>query len=163
VAEELEALTEAGLPFQIVPGVSAVSACAAYAGIPLTMRDEARAILIATGHTSDHRAADLSAFEDGQTLALYMAVANFGAIAERLVELGHPRDLPLAVVEHGTTEKQRVILSTLAGLSTLAEEHGVQSPALLLIGKTVRYAERYAWFNPRILQDEHASALRQAI
>jgi uroporphyrin-III C-methyltransferase/precorrin-2 dehydrogenase/sirohydrochlorin ferrochelatase len=163
VAEELEALTVAGLPFQIVPGVSAVSACAAYAGIPLTMRDEARAILIATGHTSDHGAADLSAFRDGQTLALYMAVANFGAIAERLVELGHPRDLPLAVVEHGTTEQQRVILSTLAGLPTLAEEHTVESPALLLIGKTVRYAERYAWFNPRLLHSGQASALAQAI
>ena len=163
VAEELEALTAAGLPFQIVPGVSAVSACAAYAGIPLTMREEARAILIATGHTSDHGAADLSAFRDGQTLALYMAVANFGAIAERLIELGHPRDLPLAVVEHGTTEKQRVILSTLAALPTLAEEHKVESPALLLVGKTVRYAERYAWFNPRILLAEQASALAQAI
>jgi len=163
VAEELEALTAAGLPFQIVPGVSAVSACAAYAGIPLTMRDEARAILIATGHTSDHGAADLSAFRDGQTLALYMAVANFGAIAERLIELGHPRDLPLAVVEHGTTEQQRVILSTLAELPTLADEHKVESPALLLVGKTVRYAERYAWFNPRILLAEQASALAQAI
>ena len=163
VAEELEALTEAGLPFQIVPGVSAVSACAAYAGIPLTMRDEARAILIATGHTSDHGAADLSAFRDGQTLALYMAVANFGAIAERLIELGHPRDLPLAVVEHGTTERQRVILSTLAGLPALAAEHAVESPALLLIGTTVRYAERYAWFNPRMLLAEQASALAQAI
>lgn len=163
VAEELEALSAAGLPFQIVPGVSAVSACAAYAGIPLTMREEARAILIATGHTSDHGAADLSAFRDGQTLALYMAVANFGAIAERLIELGHPRDLPLAVVEHGTTEKQRVILSTLAALPTLAEEHKVESPALLLVGKTVRYAERYAWFNPRVLLAEQASALAQAI
>jgi uroporphyrin-III C-methyltransferase/precorrin-2 dehydrogenase/sirohydrochlorin ferrochelatase len=163
VAEELEALTEAGLPFQIVPGVSAVSACTAYAGIPLTMRDEARAILIATGHTSDHGAADLSAFRDGHTLALYMAVANFGAIAERLIELGHPRDLPLAVVEHGTTERQRVILSTLAGLPTLAAEHKIESPALLLVGKTVRYAERYAWFNPRMLLAEQASALAQAI
>ena len=163
VAEELEALTAAGLPFQIVPGVSAVSACAAYAGIPLTMRDEARAILIATGHTSDHGAADLSAFRDGQTLALYMAVANFSAIAGRLIELGHPRDLPLAVVEHGTTEQQRVILATLAELPTLAGEHAVESPALLLVGKTVRYAERYAWFNPRILLAEQASALKQAI
>jgi uroporphyrin-III C-methyltransferase/precorrin-2 dehydrogenase/sirohydrochlorin ferrochelatase len=163
VAEELEALTAAGLPFQIVPGVSAVSACAAYAGIPLTMRDEARAILIATGHTSDHGAADLSAFRDGQTLALYMAVANFGAIAARLIELGHPRELPLAVVEHGTTERQRVILATLAELPTLAADHAVESPALLLVGKTVRYAERYAWFNPRILHSGQANALAKAI
>jgi siroheme synthase len=163
VAEELEALTEAGLPFQIVPGVSAVEGCAAYAGIPLTMRDEARAILIATGHTSDHGAGDLSAFRDGQTLALYMAVANFGAIAARLIELGHPRELPLAVVEHGTTEKQRVIRSTLAELPTLAAEHKIESPALLLIGKTVRYAERYAWFNPESLRSADANELAEAI
>jgi uroporphyrin-III C-methyltransferase/precorrin-2 dehydrogenase/sirohydrochlorin ferrochelatase len=163
VAEELEALTTAGLPFQIVPGVSAVEACAAYAGIPLTMRNEARAILIATGHTTDHDAADLSAFRDGQTLALYMAIAHFGTIAARLIELGHSRELPLAVIEHGTTEKQRVILATLAELPGLAEEHQVQSPALLLIGKTVRYAERYAWFNPRVLQTKQDPDLAEAI
>lgn len=151
IAEELEALTEAGLPFQIVPGVSAVEGCAAYAGIPLTMRNESRAILIATGHTTDHSAADLSAWRPGQTLAIYMAISNFGAIAERLLELGHPPGLPLAVVENGTTEAQRVIQSTLGELASLAEEHGVKSPALLLIGETVRYADRYGWFNPRLI------------
>jgi len=151
VAEELEALSEAGLPFQIVPGVSAVSGCAAYAGIPLTLRDEARAILIATGHTTDHSAADLAAFRPDQTLALYMAVANFGAIADRLAELGHPQDLPLAVIENGTADDQRVILSTLAQLPSLASEHAVQSPALLLVGNTVRYARRYGWFNPEVV------------
>jgi uroporphyrin-III C-methyltransferase/precorrin-2 dehydrogenase/sirohydrochlorin ferrochelatase len=149
VSEELEALTEAGLPFQVIPGVSAVEGCAAYAGIPLTMRDEARAVLIATGHTTDHGAADLSAYRPDQTLALYMAIANFGAIAERLTELGHPGDLPLAVIENGTTSDQRVIRSRLAKLPTIAAEHEIQSPALLLIGQTVRYAERYGWFNPR--------------
>jgi uroporphyrin-III C-methyltransferase/precorrin-2 dehydrogenase/sirohydrochlorin ferrochelatase len=152
VSEELEALTRAGLPFQIVPGVSAVEGCAAYAGIPLTMRDEARAVLIATGHTTDHNAADLSAYRPEQTLALYMAISNFGAIAEKLIELGHPRDLPLAVIENGTTERQRVISSTLEKLPAMAAEHKIQSPALLLIGQTVRYAERYAWFDPRAVE-----------
>jgi uroporphyrin-III C-methyltransferase/precorrin-2 dehydrogenase/sirohydrochlorin ferrochelatase len=151
VGEELEALREAGLPFQIVPGVSAVSGCAAYAGIPLTLRDEARAILIATGHTTDHGAADLAAFRPDQTLALYMAVANFDAIASRLIELGHPRDLPLAIIENGTSADQRVIISSLAELPSLAADQDVRSPALLLIGKTVRYAQRYGWFNPEVL------------
>ena len=154
VAEELEALSEAGLPFQVVPGVSAVEGCSAYAGIPLTMRDKARAVLIATGHTTDHGSAGLSAYRPDQTLALYMAVANFGAIAARLIELGHPRDLPLAVVENGTTARQRVIRATLAELTTLAAEHDVHSPALLLIGQTVVYADRYGWFNPRIVTSE---------
>lgn len=163
VGEELEALTEAGLPFQIVPGVSAVSGCAAYAGIPLTMRDEARAVLIATGHTTDHDAGDLTAYRPGQTLAVYMAIANFGTVAARLIELGHPRDLPLAVIENGTTAKQRVILSCLQALPDLATEHAIESPALLLIGKTVAYAERYAWFNPRLVQPATADALARAI
>ncbi len=163
IGEELEALTEAGLPFQIVPGVSAVEGCAAYAGIPLTLRDEARAILIATGHTTDHTAADLSAYREDQTLALYMAVANFEAIAERLIGLGHPRDLPIAVIENGTLSRQRVIRSTLAELPAVAAEEDVQSPALLLIGKTVRYAERYGWFSPELIGLAESGSLADAI
>jgi uroporphyrin-III C-methyltransferase/precorrin-2 dehydrogenase/sirohydrochlorin ferrochelatase len=163
VGEELEALTAAGLPFQIVPGVSALEGCAAYAGIPLTLRGEARAILVATGHTTDHDAADLSAYRAGQTLALYMAVANFAAIAARLMELGHSGDLPLAVIENGTTEAQRVIRTKLRELPTIAVEHDVQSPALLLVGETVRYAERYAWFNPSVLDLKRANDLAKVI
>jgi uroporphyrin-III C-methyltransferase/precorrin-2 dehydrogenase/sirohydrochlorin ferrochelatase len=161
--EELEALTVAGLPFQIVPGISAVEGCAAYAGIPLTMRDQARAILIATGHTTDQTAADLSAYRPDQTLALYMAVANFAEIAQRLIELGHPRNLPLAVIENGSLESQRVIRSTLGSLATIAVEHKIVSPALLLIGETVRYAGRYAWFNPRIVDLKSKTDLARAI
>jgi uroporphyrin-III C-methyltransferase/precorrin-2 dehydrogenase/sirohydrochlorin ferrochelatase len=163
VSEELEALTEAGLPFQVIPGVSAVEGCAAYAGIPLTMRDEARAVLIATGHTTDHSAADLSAYRPDQTLALYMAIANFGAIASRLIELGHPDDLPVAVIENGTTDQQRVIRSTLKKLPTIAAEQNIQSPALLLIGQTVRYAERYGWFNPRAVAVDSPGSLANVI
>jgi uroporphyrin-III C-methyltransferase/precorrin-2 dehydrogenase/sirohydrochlorin ferrochelatase len=162
IGEELEALTAAGLPFQIVPGVSAVEGCAAYAGIPLTMRDEARAIVIATGHTTDHSAADLSSYREGQTLALYMAVAHFEQIAATLIELGHPQDLPVAVIENGTTDRQRVIRSTLGNLPQLVASHDIQSPALLLCGKTVRYAGRYGWFNPevvRTLTDDLARAI----
>jgi len=150
--EELEALTEAGLPFQIVPGVSAVEGCAAYAGIPLTLRGAARAILITTGHTEDHVAADLSAFREGQTLALYMAVAHFDAIAARLLANGHGAETPAAIIEHGTTEAQRVIRTSLGELNGSRLRHRIESPALLLIGETVRLADRYAWFNPRLLR-----------
>ena len=161
VAEELEALTEAGLPFQIVPGVSAVEGCAAYAGIPLTRRGDARAVLIATGHTIEHDAADLTAWHPEQTLALYMAIANFEPIAGRLIELGHRLDLPLAIIENGTTAEQRVICSTLERLPGLAAEHQVRSPALLLIGETVRYAERYAWFNPKLVKSKLRDTLAE--
>jgi uroporphyrin-III C-methyltransferase/precorrin-2 dehydrogenase/sirohydrochlorin ferrochelatase len=163
VGEELEALHQAGLAFQIVPGVSAVSGCAAYAGIPLTLRDEARAILIATGHTTDHSAADLTAYRPDQTLALYMAVANFAAVAARLTELGHPRELPLAVIENGTSAEQRIIVATLGELPGLAEQHRIESPALLLLGKTVRYAARYGWFSPGLSERANGDALADVI
>jgi len=163
VNEELAALTRAGLPFQIVPGISAASGCAAYAGIPLTVRDEARAILIATGHTTDADSADLAAWRPDQTLALYMAVAHFSAIGDRLAELGHAGDLPVAVVENGTTPQQRVIRSTLDQLTTLAETHSVRSPALLLIGHAVRYAGRYGWFNPGIVDTDSRGSLAEVI
>lgn len=163
VGEELEALATAGLPFQIVPGVSAVSGCAAYAGIPLTMRNEARAVLIATGHTSDHGSGDLEAFRPDQTLALYMGIANFRKIGETLIERGAAKDMPLAVIENGTSRSQRVIRATLGELPQLAAEHEIQSPALLLIGETVRYAGRYGWFNPRISDSGADGRLASAI
>jgi uroporphyrin-III C-methyltransferase/precorrin-2 dehydrogenase/sirohydrochlorin ferrochelatase len=127
------------------------------------MRDVARAVLIATGHTTDHSAADLSAYRPDQTLALYMAIANFGAIAERLIGLGHRGDLPIAVIENGTTDKQRVIQSTLEKLPTMAAEHNIQSPALLLIGQTVRYAQRYGWFNPRTVEADADNGFAKVI
>ena len=151
VGEELEALTQAGLPFQIVPGVSAVEGCAAYAGIPLTLRGVAHAILITTGHTRDHVSPDLAAYQPGQTLALYMGVERFATIMDELLGNGHDPATPVAIVESGTLPEQRVIRATLGDLARVAAEHRVVSPALLLVGETVRYAERYAWFNRNVL------------
>jgi uroporphyrin-III C-methyltransferase/precorrin-2 dehydrogenase/sirohydrochlorin ferrochelatase len=151
VGEELNALAAAHLPFQIVPGISAVEGCAAYAGIPLTLRDEARAVLIATGHTRDDVAADLSGFREGQTLAVYMSVAHLSELADQLVALGHPAELPVAIVENGTMEQQRVIRATLASLGSTAANCKITSPALLLVGETTRFAERFAWFSPVLL------------
>ena len=151
VGEELEALTQAGLPFQIVPGVSAVEGCAAYAGIPLTLRGVAHAILITTGHTRDHVSPDLAAYQPGQTLALYMGVERFASIVDQLLGNGHDPATPVAIVESGTLPEQRVIRATLGDLARVAAEHRVVSPALLLVGETVRHAERYAWFNRNVL------------
>jgi uroporphyrin-III C-methyltransferase/precorrin-2 dehydrogenase/sirohydrochlorin ferrochelatase len=149
--EELEALTEAGLPFQIVPGVSAIEGCAAYAGIPLTVRGGSQAILITTGHTKDHVSADLTTYRSGQTLAVYMGVAQLGSIAEQLIDNGHPPATPAAVIENGATDAQRVIRATLGDLAQIGAEYQIVSPALLLVGEAVRCAERYSWFNPAII------------
>jgi uroporphyrin-III C-methyltransferase/precorrin-2 dehydrogenase/sirohydrochlorin ferrochelatase len=157
--EELKALTEAGLPFQIVPGVSAVEGCAAYAGIPLTLRGVSQAILITTGHTQDHVSADLATYRSGQTLALYMGVAEFASIAGQLLGNGHKPTTPVAVIENGTTDAQRVIRATLCELGQLGAAHEIVSPALLLIGETVRYAQRYAWFGSAVIAPEDGRTL----
>jgi uroporphyrin-III C-methyltransferase/precorrin-2 dehydrogenase/sirohydrochlorin ferrochelatase len=147
--EELEALAAAGLRFQVVPGVSAAEGCAAYAGIPLTLRGVAQAVLLATGHTqSDEGAAAIPDCRPGQTLALYMGVAQYAEIAEALIAHGHDPATPVAVVESGTTDRQRVIRAALRDLADAQEAFAIRPPALLIVGETTRFAERYSWFAP---------------
>lgn len=144
--EELEALAAAGLPFQVVPGVSAVEGCAAYAGIPLTLRGIARSVVLTTGHIEDSGHVDLSPLRPDQTLALYMGVAQYGKIAAQLIANGSDPEMPVAVIEHGTMQTQRVIRSVLGKLAEAALKLEIKAPALLLVGNTTRFAERYAWF-----------------
>ncbi len=144
--EELEALAAAGLPFQVVPGVSAVEGCAAYAGIPLTLRGIARSVVLTTGHIEDSGHLDLSPLRPDQTLALYMGVAQYGEIAAQLIENGTDPATPVAVIEHGTTQTQRVISTVLGKLPEAAPKLEIDPPALLLVGETTKFAERYAWF-----------------
>ncbi|HEX7080774.1 MAG TPA: siroheme synthase CysG [Gammaproteobacteria bacterium] len=150
--EELDALVQAGLPFQIVPGVSAVEGCAGYAGIPLTLRGVSRTLLISTGRANDDDSGDLASFRPGQTLALYMGVGQYGTIASDLIRLGHSPDTPAAIVENGTTDEQRVILTVLRLLPRATDALRVRPPALLVIGETARLAERYGWFGPSRLE-----------
>jgi uroporphyrin-III C-methyltransferase/precorrin-2 dehydrogenase/sirohydrochlorin ferrochelatase len=146
--EELEALAEAGLKFQVVPGVSAAEGCAAYAGIPLTLRGVAQAVLLTTGHTSDDGTPTTLGFQAGQTLALYMGVAQYGEIGSALIAKGHASETPVAVVESGTTERQRVVRTVLGSLGAAQAALDIRPPALLLVGETTRYADRYSWFAP---------------
>jgi uroporphyrin-III C-methyltransferase/precorrin-2 dehydrogenase/sirohydrochlorin ferrochelatase len=146
--EELEALAEAGLKFQVVPGVSAAEGCAAYAGIPLTLRGVAQAVLLTTGHTRDDGTPIIGELQPGQTLALYMGVAQYGEIADALIAKGYAVETPVAVVESGTTDRQRVIRTVLRQLAAAQLELKITPPALLIVGETTRYAERYSWFAP---------------
>jgi uroporphyrin-III C-methyltransferase/precorrin-2 dehydrogenase/sirohydrochlorin ferrochelatase len=146
--EELEALAGAGLPFQIVPGVSAAEGCAAYAGVPLTLRGVSQAVLLTTGQTHDKNPGTLAGFRPGQTLALYMGVAQYGEISAELMRHGHDPETPVAIVESGTTERQRVIRTVLRSLARAQAALDVRPPALLLVGQTARFAERYSWFEP---------------
>ncbi len=150
--EEMQALAEAGLPFQVVPGVSAVEGCAAYAGIPLTLRGVSRAVVITTGHSDDGNAADLASFRSDQTLALYMGVAQLEAIGAALMDNGHDAATPAAIIQNGTMEEQRVVRTTLRRLGEVRDKLGIEAPALLLVGETTRCAERYRWFNPEAFE-----------
>lgn len=160
--EELEALAEAGLKFQVVPGVSAAEGCAAYAGVPLTLRGVAHGVLLTTGHTHDAAAA-LTDFRPGQTLALYMGVAQYAELGAALIAGGHDPATPVAIVENGTTERQRVVRTVLSSLARAQAELAIAPPALLIVGETARFAERYSWFEPSKVElfgdeSEHARA-----
>jgi uroporphyrin-III C-methyltransferase / precorrin-2 dehydrogenase / sirohydrochlorin ferrochelatase len=159
--EELEALAEASLKFQVVPGVSAAEGCAAYAGIPLTLRGVAQAVLLTTGHTRDDGTPIVAEFQPGHTLALYMGVAQYAEISAALIANGHSSETPVAVVESGTTERQRVVRTTLGSLGAAQAALDIRPPALLIVGETTRYAERFSWFAPSKIEhfgDEPADA-----
>ncbi|MFR0690738.1 siroheme synthase CysG [Enterobacterales bacterium AE_CKDN230030158-1A_HGKHYDSX7] len=146
--EEIDELAANGIPFQVVPGITAASGCAAYAGIPLTHRDYAQSVRFVTGHlkdgTTDLPWHDLVA--PGQTLVFYMGLVGLPVICEQLVRHGRSADTPAALVQQGTTVHQRVFTGTLANLPELVAEHEVHAPTLVIVGEVVQLREKLAWF-----------------
>ncbi|PHN37872.1 siroheme synthase CysG [Pseudomonas amygdali] len=146
--EEIEELAAHGIPFQVVPGITAASGCAAYAGIPLTHRDHAQSVRFITGHlkngTTDLPWSDLVA--PAQTLVFYMGLIGLPVICEELIRHGRSADTPAALVQQGTTVNQRVFTGTLANLPQLVAEHEVHAPTLVIIGEVVKLREKLAWF-----------------
>ena len=144
--EELETLVGSGVGFQVVPGITAASGCAAYAGIPLTHRDHAQSVRFVTAHgkggTQDLDWPLLA--RDKQTLVFYMGLSSCATIREQLMAHGKEGDTPVALVERGTQPCQRVIRGTLDQLPELAV--GVESPALIMVGPVVTLADKLAWF-----------------
>lgn len=144
--EELETLVGTGIGFQVVPGITAASGCAAYAGIPLTHRDHAQSVRFVTAHGKGG-AQDLDwplLARDKQTLVFYMGLSSCGVIREQLLVHGKGGDTPVALIERGTQPSQRVIRGTLDELPELAI--GVESPALIMVGSVVTLADQLAWF-----------------
>ena len=144
--EELETLVGSGIGFQVVPGITAASGCAAYAGIPLTHRDHAQSVRFVTAHGKGG-ARDLDwplLAKDKQTLVFYMGLSSCATIREQLLTHGKGGDTPVALIERGTQPSQRVIRGTLDQLPELAI--GVESPALIMVGSVVTLADKLAWF-----------------
>ncbi len=144
--EELETLVGTGIGFQVVPGITAASGCAAYAGIPLTHRDHAQSVRFVTAHGKGG-AQDLDwplLAKDKQTLVFYMGLSSCATIREQLLAHGKAGHTPVALIERGTQPSQRVIRGTLDQLPELAV--GVESPALIMVGSVVTLADQLAWF-----------------
>ncbi len=146
--EELEFLRAHGIPFRVVPGITAAVACAAYAGIPLTHRDHAQSVRLLTAHCRDSvDVLDWDALaQERQTLAVYMGVAGLEHLRERLLAAGRDPSTPFALVENGSRPEQRVVTGTLDDLPDTARLHHVASPALLILGEVAALAAQLHWF-----------------
>lgn len=145
--EEIEQLAEFGIPFEVVPGITAASGCAAYAGIPLTHRDYAQSVRFITGHLKEG-GVNLQwpeLLDPQQTLVFYMGLVGLQSICEKLMEYGRDPVTPVAIIEKGTTETQRVVVATLATIADQAKEHAVSAPTLTIIGDVVLLHDKLKW------------------
>ena len=147
--EEIETLMQQGINFQVVPGITAASGCASYAGIPLTHRDHAQSCTFVTGHLKDNSInlnwTQLAA--PNQTIVIYMGLVGLEKICESLIAHGSPKDLPIALVQQGTTVNQRVITGTLETLPATIAGLNIQPPTLIIIGTVVTLHDKLKWFH----------------
>lgn len=157
-SEEAQYLVQHGVDFEYVPGITAAAACSAYAGIPLTHRGMARSVRLITGHCRSDQPLELNwqSLADKQTtLVFYMGIANMPQLREELIKAGLPASTPAAAVENGTTSAQRRCISTLDKIATDIKTMSISSPALIIIGDVVSFADELNWFTPQTdIRDE---------
>ncbi len=160
--EELQALAAEGIPFEVVPGITAACGVASYAGIPLTHRDYAQSCLFVTGHLKDG-SCDLdweALARPRQTVVIYMGLGGLAGICAQLVAHGMAASMPAAVVQQGTTLDQRVVCGSLADLSARVAKAGLRSPCLIIVGEVVRLHDHLAWFGTQAAADSSDRAVR---
>lgn len=147
-AEEIELLAEHNVRFQVVPGITAASACASYAGIPLTHRDFSQSVRFITGHVKngvlDFQWQEF--VEDSQTLVFYMGLTGLESICKQLIAHGKSADTPAALVERGTLPDQRVHTGTLENLPSIVKQQEVHAPTLIIIGNVVSLQDKLSWY-----------------
>ena len=146
--EDIETLAGEGIPFQVVPGITAASGCAAYAGIPLTHRDYAQSCVFITGHLQEGKLTlnwD-ALIQPGQTIAVYMGVGAVKVLCSELIAHGMNPLTPVAIIQQGTTETQRTFTGTLKTLPQIVETEVIEPPSMLIIGDVVKLREKLAWY-----------------
>ncbi len=147
--EEIDTLAAEGVPFQVVPGITAANGCACYSGIPLTHRDYAQSVTFVTGHLKDH-SIDLNwpqLAQPNQTVVFYMGLVGLPQIVDKLIEHGVAPEMPVALVQQGTTHMQKVYVGTLATILAEVEQDPPQPPTLVIVGEVVRLRAKLAWFS----------------
>lgn len=148
-AEEAAACQEAGVPFEIIPGVTSSIAAAAYAGIPVTHRDYGSSFAIVTGHRKEGEADTLhweSLASSVDTLAIYMGMKNLSYITNQLIVHGKSKETPVALIHQGTTNKQRTVIGTLETIFEKAMQAQVKNPSMIIVGEVVRLRAKLNWF-----------------
>jgi uroporphyrin-III C-methyltransferase/precorrin-2 dehydrogenase/sirohydrochlorin ferrochelatase len=160
--EELEVLFDAGIPFQVVPGITAAAGATAYAGIPLTHRDYAQTAMFITGHLKpDGDQLDWSTLARGkQTLVIYMGLMKSSHIQQQLLSHGRAADTPIAIIERGTQKSQKVLKGQLGELATLAQH--AASPSLIVVGEVVNLSEKLHWFGKQEQQLQQSAVVKLA-
>ena len=146
--EEIESLSEHGIPFQVVPGITAASGCSSYAGIPLTHRDYSQSCRFVTAHLKNGTT-NLPWEEfiiDQQTIVFYMALSGAKYICQKLMEHGMDKDMPIAIIEKGTMPEQKVYISSLIELPDLLEREDIHAPTLMIVGEVVKLNEKLNWY-----------------
>lgn len=146
--EELETLVASGIPFEVVPGVTAAAGCAAYSGFPLTHRDHAQSVTFVTGHLKDGTVnLDWPALaRPNHTVVFYMGIGAADEICRQMINHGLPSLTPAAVIRNGTMPSQKTLLATLGTLPLRIAESGIKPPALIVIGSVVGLHEKLSWF-----------------
>jgi uroporphyrin-III C-methyltransferase len=159
--EEALHLAANGVPFEIVPGITAATSVTAYAGIPLTHRGKSLGVRFVTGHCQGQSDMELdlnwkSLADPDTTLVVYMGLANIEAIRDNLIKAGLPGDTPAAAIQSGTTQTQQTVLTTLADLPERVRLEGLQPPTLMVIGRVAELANELSWFHPDETTDREA-------
>ncbi|GGJ58826.1 uroporphyrinogen-III C-methyltransferase [Deinococcus roseus] len=160
--EEAEACIAAGVPFEVIPGITSAIAVPAYAGIPVTHREAGSSFAVLTGNEMLRDAEKLKyqAFNDIDTLIFLMGVKTLPRIVERLLEIGKSKDTPAATIQWGTTQQQKVVEGTLENIVQKVQEAGIGAPAVTVVGEVVRYRNTLKWFDSRPLWGRKVAVTR---